>query len=243
MPILPLRQWIKLFLSFLNSGARLSHPAVHTYTAAQDRGSATYFNWFRGSRIFSWKNEWQRNHVIHFLRRSGPKAGFGHHRIRMKLYFISYVAKGRMWVYLTVFLAGSLGLMVWLQKKMAKKKTASIEIRKDWLHFIRNQGLAFSFPVSFQRYLKPCLVCGGIIYTRGHDQLTLCSTSFVVCHVNGDLGGNMCSSATFWSGGENSGKQSRPYLVLNTSSSLCLTHGTSEQTSLGRESARHHLVE
>lgn len=157
-----------IFLSFLNSGAMLSRPAEHTYTAAQDRGSATYFNWFRGSRIFSWKNEWQRNHVIHFLWRSGPKAGFGHHRIRMKLYFISYVAKGRMWVYLTVFLAGSLGQMVWLQKKMAKKKTDSIEIRKDWLHFIRNQGLAFSFPVSFQRYLKPCLVClwGNYIHKR-----------------------------------------------------------------------------
>lgn len=45
------------FLSYLNSGAMLSCPAVHThtYTAAQDPGSATYFNWFGGSRIFCGK--------------------------------------------------------------------------------------------------------------------------------------------------------------------------------------------
>lgn len=44
-------------LSCLNSGAMLSCPAEHTYTymASQNRGSATYFNWFGGSRIFCWK--------------------------------------------------------------------------------------------------------------------------------------------------------------------------------------------
>lgn len=44
-------------------------------------------------------------------------------------------------------------------EKGGHEKTASIEIRKDWFYFIKNQGLAFSFPFSFQRNLKPCLFC------------------------------------------------------------------------------------
>lgn len=44
-------------------------------------------------------------------------------------------------------------------------------------------------------------------------------------------------------GGKNSSKQSRPYLVLKKSLSLCLKHGTSEQIPGVEKVARCHLVE
>lgn len=60
---------------------------------------------------------------------------------------------------------------------MAKKKTAAIEIRKDWFYFIRSEDLAFSFPLALGSFQSLALsVCGEVLHTWGCGWVTLCST-------------------------------------------------------------------